>query len=104
MLCVSCGLEIDPDPPSWAVYAWDAFDLKTLEAMAMHEACFDAGEEIEGWEWQNDPVTNEAVLVSTGMQTRLLRSPGEGMYIWSIDPETNEGALVPYVARGGRRA
>lgn len=95
MDCVSCGLTIDPDDPWYAVYAWDAFDLKVLEAMALHEACFTAGESIPTGEWQNDE-NNQPIYVDTGMQTRLLRAPGAGMFIWSVDPETNEGFLAPY--------
>jgi hypothetical protein len=97
MDCVSCGLTIDPDDPWWAVYAWDAFESKILEAMALHRACFEAGETIPTGEWQNDENDNP-IYVDTGMQTRLLRASGEGMYIWSVNPDTGEGFLAPYVA------
>lgn len=97
MDCVSCGQEIEGDP-AWAVYAWDAFDLKELEAMAMHEACYDAGEYIDAQWWETDPETNEAVL-KTARQRRLLRAPAAGTYMWAIDPSTGEPGLIPYVAR-----
>lgn len=97
MDCVSCGLTIDPDEPWWAVYAWDAFEYKPLEAMALHQSCFEAGESIEVWEWQND-ANNQPVLVLVGQQQRLMHAPGEGVYIWTTDLETNEGMLVPYIA------
>lgn len=104
MLCTSCGLEIDGEV-FWAVYSWDTFDYKELEAMALDESCFIAGEYIEVSEWQNDLQTNEPVLVIVGQQKRLLRAPGEGVYIWTVNPETSEGMLVPYIfpraANGG---
>lgn len=95
MDCVSCGLTIDPDEPTWSVYAWDAFEFKILEAMAMHEACYTAGEFIQVSEWQNDP-NDQPILVDLGQQRRLMRAPSSGMFIWSINPETSEGFLAPY--------
>lgn len=96
MDCVSCGLVIDPDEPWWAVYAWDAFDLKQLDAMAMHEACFTAGETIEAAWWVTDPETGESHL-HTESQLRLLRAPGAGTFVWSIHPDTGEGFLAQWV-------
>lgn len=94
MDCVSCGLTIDPDDPAWAVYAWDAFEYKVLEAMALHEACYAAGETIEASWWENDEHGDPVLRQAT--QTRLLRAPGEGMFIWSTDPETGVGFLASY--------
>lgn len=95
MLCTSCGLEITGEV-FWAVYAWDVFAGHELEAMALHEECFTAGEYIDAAWWENDPVTNEAIL-RTERQQRLMRAPGEGLYIWGTDPETGEPALIPFI-------
>lgn len=103
MDCVSCGLEIDPDPVWWAVYAWDAFDGRPLEAMPFHEACFTAGEYVEVTEWQNDE-NNNPILVNLGMQQRLQRVDGPGNWQRFVDPETEEVTWQLVVLRAGRTA
>ena len=92
MLCVADGLEIDGDS-TWAVYAWDAFQDRSLEAMPFHPGCFEAGEWIDASWWENDPETSEPVL-RTERQLRLIEVPGEGFWLRTVDPETSEVSWV----------
>lgn len=82
-LCVADGLDID-GTPTWAVYAWDAFAGRPLEAMPFHPDCFTAGEWIDASWWENDPETSEPVL-KTERQLRLIEVDGEGY--WQRTPE-----------------
>jgi hypothetical protein len=95
-LCVSDGLEIDGDP-TYAVYAWDAFEDQPLEAMALHPDCFLAGEWIDAAWWENDPETNEPIL-RMERQLRLYEVPGPGLW-----QRTAEGDWVQVIARAVAR-
>lgn len=86
-ICVVDGLEIDGDP-TWAVYAWDAFQGMPLEAMPMHQSCFESGEWIEASWWENDE-NNNPVLRSE-QQLRLIQVPGTGYWQRTVDSETEE--------------
>jgi hypothetical protein len=78
-VCVACG---EPtDDPVWAIYADESFRERDekQDAFPLDDVHFAASEWIEAAWWENDPVTNEAVL-RTERRLRYLRAPDAGRY------------------------
>lgn len=93
MQCVSCGLAIDGDP-TYGAYAWEEFD-HPVEAMELHQACFDAGEFIEAAWWEPNPDPPYDAILRTETQRRLFQVSGPGYWIRVVDPETGESSMIP---------
>lgn len=78
--CVACGIEIQDDPV-WAIYADESFIERDdkQDAFPLDDPHYTASEYIDASWWENDPVTNEAVL-KTERRRRYLRVNEPGRY------------------------